>query len=123
MKEGEIFNTTLKIANFKESNKFEIGVLNLENLVFLNEKDFVLNDGETKDIEISFLQVASGEGEGLFTLASAFTQRIPVLVVGEPTESAVYGQKPKTSITTWVVLALIILGVIVVAVMIRRRRR
>ncbi len=81
---------------------------------------------KVQDIEVSFLQVSSGEGGGFFTVASAFTQRIPVLVVGEPTESAVYGQKPEklgVNIVTWAILALIILGIIVAAVIIKKKRQ
>ena len=70
---------------------------------------------KVQDIEISFLQVSSGGGEGFFTLASAFTQRIPVLVVGEPTESAIYQpvQKKQGSNLLWIALAVIVLGIII----------
>lgn len=77
-------------------------------------------------LEVSFLQVGgAGEG-GFFAVATAFTQKIPVLVVSEPTESAVYQPSPQkqgVSNTTWLILALVILGIIVVAVVIKRRRR
>ena len=79
--------------------------------------------GKVYDMEASFLQVGAGGGEGFFTVASAFTQRIPVEVVGEPTESAVYGQKTSKNYTVYIVLALVILGIILVAVNIKKRRR
>ncbi len=82
--------------------------------------------GKVYDLEVSFLQVSSQDQGGFFAVATAFTQKIPVLVVGEPTESAVYGQKQGgvgITIAPGVILALIILGIIIVAVMINKRRR
>ena len=80
---------------------------------------------KTQNIEVSFLQVSQGDQGGFFTLASAFTQRIPVLVVGEPTESAVYQPTPPSqkSNLLWTVLALVVLGIIIVAVTISKRRK
>ena len=79
----------------------------------------------TQNIEISFVQVAQEDQGGFFTIASAFTQRIPVLVVGEPTESAVYqpATEEKNNALIWVTLALIVLGIIVIALVINRRRQ
>ena len=79
--------------------------------------------GKVYGLEASFLQVSGGGGGGFFSVASAFTQRIPVEVVGETTESAVYGQKPSKNYAVYMVLALVILGIILVAVNIKKRRR
>ena len=78
----------------------------------------------TYNVQVSFVQIGSEGGGGFFTLASAFTQNIPVLVVGEPTESAVYQPVQPVQKQTnllWIALAVIVLGIIVVALMIRRR--
>ncbi len=71
--------------------------------------------GKVYDMEASFLQVSGGGGGGFFSVASAFTQRIPVLVVGEPTESAIYQpvQKKQGSNLLWIALAVIVLGIII----------
>ncbi len=78
------------------------------------------------DLEVSFLQVSSVEGEGFFTVASAFTQRIPVLVVGEPTESSVYQPTPTKSQKNnllWIALAVIVLGIVVFFVARGKKRK
>ncbi len=70
---------------------------------------------KSQDIEISFVQVSSSEEKGFFQVASAFMQRIPVLVVGEPTESSAYKPSYEKSSDNilWIALAVIILGIII----------
>lgn len=78
---------------------------------------------QIQDVEVSFVQVSSDDEEGFFTVASAFTQRIPVLVVGEPTESVTYGQnQEKTNPFIWVILGLLC-AIIVVGIVINRARK
>ncbi|MEK6840813.1 MAG: LPXTG cell wall anchor domain-containing protein [Nanoarchaeota archaeon] len=81
--------------------------------------------GKTQEIEVSFIQVASGEGEGFFSLASAFTQRIPVLVVGEPTESAIYQPAKQTGsqMNTLLSVALAVIILILVIFFVLRKRK
>ena len=76
------------------------------------------------DLEVSFLQVsAAGDEGGFFSVASAFVQRIPVLVVGEPTESAIYKPASEAGGNTllWVILGLVLLLVVLIVIKIHRR--
>ena len=78
-----------------------------------------------QDIEVSFVQVAQEDQGGFFSIASAFTQRIPVLVVGEPTESAIYAQTTQKGIgsTIWVIIGLIVVLIIAIAVQANKKRQ
>ena len=76
--------------------------------------------GNKYDVPVSFHEVSSGEG-GMLRLATAFTTKIPVLVVGEQ-ESVLYGQTPKKNNTTWIILGLIILVAVLFIVRGKRRR-
>lgn len=75
------------------------------------------------DLEVSFLQVSGTDGGGFFSIASAFVQRIPVLVVGEPTESAVYKTASETGGNNllWIILGLVLLLVVLIVIKIHRR--
>lgn len=54
IKEGESLNSTLKMTNLGEKKNFEIEILDLKNLISLNEKNFVLDGGESKETIVSF---------------------------------------------------------------------
>ena len=126
-------NITLRASIAKGSDIATIVDKNLDYFVPIGTDDVTVNIevkipenaeiDKTKDIEISFMQVATEDQGGFFSLASAFTQRIPVLIVGEPTESVVYGQQKETNITNWIIFAFLILGIIVVTVLINKRRK
>jgi hypothetical protein len=76
------------------------------------------------DVEVSFLQVSSTDQGGFFSVASAFIQRIPVLVVGEPTESVNYkpvSEKGSNSLL-WIVLGLVLLLIILIVLKSRKRK-
>lgn len=60
--ENEDLNTSFRVVNFGESRNFKINVLDLENLVLLNEKDFYLDNYESKDVSVYFNGKNAGPG-------------------------------------------------------------
>lgn len=52
--EDEDLNTSFRIVNFGERRNFTIDVFDLENFVFLDERNFSLDNYESKDISVHF---------------------------------------------------------------------
>jgi len=142
---GEFTTLTLNLQNgvgtndltFQATVSQQEGIANLvgdSNEYFVPLKEIVpvelevavpedANPGDRYDITLSFKQV-SADDNGFVTIASGFTTKIPVEVVGE-TESVLYGQEPESSSNNLpivvIVLVFIALGIIVFVLGKKRR--
>ena len=62
IKEGETLNSTLRIANLGDKNGFKIEILGMEEAVSLNEKNFLLEKNENREIKLSFNEISLPKG-------------------------------------------------------------
>ena len=117
-----------EIATIVDENQGYLILLGSDN-VTVNIEVKIPEDAEVNkvyDVEVSFLQVsAAGDGGGFFSVASAFVQGIPVLVVGEPTESAIYQAASETGNNSllWIILGLVLLLIILIVLKNRKRKQ
>ena len=76
--------------------------------------------GSKYDATVSFKQVASGEG-GFLRLATGFTTKIPVQVVGEQ-ESELYLPEEAGNKNIFIILAVAVLIIVAIVVVMRKKR-
>lgn len=66
IKEGDVASDSLKITNLKSEKEFQVSLSGLEGLVSINENNFVLNENEEKDLEITFEDKYLSHGTGIY---------------------------------------------------------
>jgi disulfide bond formation protein DsbB len=119
--EAEISEEAEKIASFVGNNQFSVPLGSED--VPVEIKIEIPEDAEIGSsylVPVSFKQVSSEEG-GMLHVASAFTSKIPVEIVGTE-ESELYGQPSETNWFVWSLIILVILIILALIIFWKKKR-
>ena len=88
LKQGSIETRVMKITNIGASNfSFNLSIIDVENLVFLSEREFMIPSGGSKEITIDFtatLLTPPSQYFGLIKVEASETKYVPVILDVSP---------------------------------------